>query len=196
MNKKSKGTTLIEIMISILLISIIMVFLFNILVNIKEEYNLSTKRSGDTINRASYTRIIQNDLINLKLIGISNCSNGKLCIVFKFSDNIQKDLIINDKSIVYDNEIWELSSGQYDIDKSTFNYLVATTDPSELSQPNVINYYMLKIIVPVQNDVFSNKKFDFEITSVGKNYLNIDCESFKNYLESKGAGKNAYCVNQ
>lgn len=197
MNKKSKGTTLIEIMVSILLISIVMVFLFNILINMKEEYNLSSQRSEDSLNRSSFTRIIQNDFMKHKLNKLTNCNEGKLCIEFTLSGNIIKKLIVNDKSIIYDGEIWELTAGKYDVKKTIFNYYVAETNPTKLNQPNVVNYHSLKIIVPVEYDVFSSKKLDLEITNIESGVLQLNCTTFGNYLFSKGVnGSNVYCYNQ
>ena len=63
MKRKSKGTTLIEIMVSLALISIVLIFVFNILADLKSEDRESTRGPEDSIKRASYTRIIQNDFI-------------------------------------------------------------------------------------------------------------------------------------
>ena len=50
--KKSKGTTLIEIIISIVLISIVLIFAFNLLMDLKQEnwqYVVSIKSTSDIL---------------------------------------------------------------------------------------------------------------------------------------------------
>ena len=200
MKKYSKGTTLIEIMISVLLISFIMVFLFNILINMKEEYNLTAKKSEDSLNRSSYTRIIQNDLIENQVVGVTKCNTGNICLTLKLKNSagttVNKTLSIYEKSIVYDGELWELVGGKYDISNAVFNYSVAETDPNKLSQPNVVNYHLLKFIVPVKHDVFSNRKLDFELVNIGKEVISLNCDDIGNYLSSKGVDlNNFYCGN-
>ena len=203
MNNKSKGTTLIEILISILLMSFIMIFLFNILITIKEEYNVSTERSQDSINRATYTRIIQNDLVKtgLKKINVLNEGNeNKFCIEFEFNDSTKKKLTVenfeeNNKRlgrIIYDDEGWTLSDGTYNISDIKFTYVEPkydkyrdSGDTRYLADPNT-NYHLLKIVVPVSTDILSNKKFDVEISHVDSNSI-VDssfCTDIKSYFQN------------
>ena len=220
MNNKSKGTTLIEIMISILLISFIMIFLFNILINMREEYNLSSQRSQDSLNRATFTRIIQNDLIEvgLKQINISNDGNkNKFCIEFQLNDLSTKKLTVenvveNDKEVgrvIYDGEGWTLSSGTYDISNITFTYVEPKYDRFHDTGDNrFINerdtdYHLLKIIVPVSTDILSNKKYDVEVSHIGFNSVvsyNF-CTKLRNYFQNKleyrniANSSNTTCIN-
>lgn len=170
MNKYNKGTTLVEIMVSVILISIVMIFIFTILVDLKSEYSLSTKRSTDSINRAALIRIIQNDFINLKLNGISdNCDDGKVCLYFYFQKdpNVRK-LVVYDNYIVYDldtnakKERWELSGGNYNADQVKICYY-------ENGNPGKENHY-LRINIPASFNTSSNRKYDIELTNydVGK----------------------------
>ena len=198
MNNKNKGTTLIEIMVSVMLISFVMILLFNILIKVKEEYNLASKRSADAISRATYTRIIQNDLINYGLKGIASCSNGLFCLRFTLDNNQVRYLILEDsKTISYgdssNKEKWELTLGTYNKNDIRFTYNVATTNNSLLnSNSSVVNYHLFKLIIPVSSDVTSNKKFDLEITHVGNKALSLNCSSLPSYVRTNSA---YYCIN-
>lgn len=202
MNNKSKGTTLIEIMISILLISFVMVFLFNILINMKEEYNLSSLRSKDSLNRATYTRIIQNDLIKIGLKKVNILSDGsedRFTLEFELEDSSKKKLIVenfNDNNqrvgrIIYDDEIWTLTSGTYDISNIIFTYVEPkyekyhdTGEGIYLASDN--DYHVLKIIVPASSDIETNKKLDVEISHIAPNSVASSsfCNDLRNYFQN------------
>ena len=92
---KSKGMTLVEIMISVTMISLVMIFTFNILSDMKSENSQATRRSTDSINRATIIRIVQNDFIYKTLIKVEGCpinSSILYCYKFTYSDNSTKML--------------------------------------------------------------------------------------------------------
>ena len=62
MNKK--GMTLMEVLVSLVLISIVMIFIVNLLSDLKNEGILSNKRNEDSLTRASLINVIEADLIN------------------------------------------------------------------------------------------------------------------------------------
>ncbi|MBR1943861.1 MAG: prepilin-type N-terminal cleavage/methylation domain-containing protein [Alphaproteobacteria bacterium] len=167
MKKYSKGTTLIEIMISIALISVVMIFVFNILSDLKDEDRESSKNSTDLLNKASYTRIIQNDFINLDLQKIQGCSdaNSIVCYLFTYQTGTTKKFIVYSNYIVYGDEKWTLTSGNYTKQGSKFCY--------EQSDNSIKPYHLLKIYVPTDLDVSSNKNYDVELTDVRDYYLTI-----------------------
>ena len=163
MKKYNKGTTLIEIMISVLLISIVLVFLFNILLDLKKEKDLTARSGEDSIKRSSYTRLVQNDFIQLGLSKITGCNDGSICFVFHYNDASNKKFIVYDNYVVYDDEKWQLSdNNQYQIHETTFCY-------SEKG-----NNSFLKINVPVTQVVSSNKKLDVELTNASNHKINIE----------------------
>ena len=65
MNKK--GLTLVELIFSLALISIIMVFIFNLIGDLKTEDSLSKTRSEDSLTRSTVINLIQNDFIKIDL---------------------------------------------------------------------------------------------------------------------------------
>ena len=60
----NKGMTLMEVLVSLVLISIVMIFIVNLLSDLKNEDVISAKRNEDTLTRAALINVIQGDLIN------------------------------------------------------------------------------------------------------------------------------------
>ena len=169
MKKYSKGTTLIEIIASLAMISVVLIFMFNILSDLKAEDRASTKGSKDSIERASYTRIIQNDFIKLHLAQIDKCSSSALiCLTFTFREydfapNTYKTLEVFDNYIVYDNERWEIESTKFVKSKANFCYR------SEYGGGSYI-----KIVIPTKLNHATSKNLDLELTYAtdGRFYVN------------------------
>jgi len=74
--KNNKGMTIVEIIVSISLISIILVFLLNLLITVKNYSDKTQSASELLINQAIITREIENDFLNYKLIGVSACTDS------------------------------------------------------------------------------------------------------------------------
>ena len=64
LNMNNKGMTLMEVLVSLVLISIVMIFIVNLLSDLKNEDVISAKRNEDTLTRAALINVIQGDLIN------------------------------------------------------------------------------------------------------------------------------------
>jgi hypothetical protein len=180
MKKYSKGTTLIEIMVSLALISVVLIFMFNILSDLKVEDRESTRGSEDSVERASYTRIIQNDFINLGLKSISYCSapDSLFCYSFVFNNNTTKTLEIYTKDdkgvIIYDNEKWTLDSTTFNKDKAKFCYQESKQqDPIHNSQGVDAKFQLIRIYIPTYLNPSTSRKLDLELTYTTENPVTI-----------------------
>ena len=71
--KNNKGLTVTEIIISISLVSIVLIFLFNALITIKNTNENVSKASTELINQALVTRSIQNDFRTYELQNVYAC---------------------------------------------------------------------------------------------------------------------------
>ena len=197
MYKKSKGTTLIEVLVSVSLIAIVLIFVFNILADLKNEYSLASKRSEDAIARASYTRIIQNDFIAKELTDVTTCSNGGnllLCMNFKYKDGTTKRLEVYKTYVVYDDEKWSLSVGEYTLNDAMICYKnisniidsnknsLSTEKYNELKQDiaagKVDEYHLLKIYLPASANASTNKKYNFELVHISPYKLNVTINGY------------------
>jgi hypothetical protein len=171
MKLNNKGTTLVEIMISIVLIAIVMVFLFNLLLDLRADDGLSTKKNTDIINRAGIVRLIENDFTTkgikeLKFCdsdGVS-CTDNNLHFNIYFKDGSNKVLNVYKDYITYGMERWDLTSSSYDL--TNFNYCLINNVPYGTATSN---YYSLKISIPVVKKSNSRAKLDIDLYSLGTN---------------------------
>lgn len=174
MNKK--GMTLMEVLVSLVLISIVMIFIVNLLSDLKNEGILSNKRNEDSLTRASLINVIEADLINTNpylVTFIKNCDqvsnkNTKTCYQFVFQNTQNnstqsKYLYINSNFIAYgptnSMEKWELNYGIYDVDNISISYIGGK---SSSNAPSI-----LAIHIPVIGvDASAKNKFDIELTAL------------------------------
>lgn len=160
----NKGITLVELMVSIVLISIVMVFIFALLLDMKNEDYLSSSKSEDALNRSEIIHLIENDFINYKLSRVSqtSCPSGaKFCLRFDFYNNGSKNLIFFDNHLVYDNEVFYISVGSFEVENSKFCY--TQTDS---------NYAYFSLTVPITHDATVKRK-----TSIDLSYLSTKSDS-------------------
>lgn len=72
--RNNKGMTLTEIIICVVLVSIILVFLLNLLITVKKHSDSEKNASNLLINQSVLTKEIQKDFNDYKLKGVSSCS--------------------------------------------------------------------------------------------------------------------------
>lgn len=174
MNKK--GTTLIEVLISVVLIATIMVFMFNILVDLRNEESLSTLKSTESLNRSAIIHLIQNDitvkgLTKVVFTDTSATDEGKpLIFTFTFKDNSEKELKVYSKSLIYDNEIWKLNNGEYLLTEMKYCYVnQVQVNKTDVASP----YYYLNINIPVSHEASSKRKYDIDITVMNNDTTDV-----------------------
>lgn len=78
MKLNNKGITLIEIIISITLISLVIVFLLSVLITVRHEDKTSKSLSHLKMNQALIIKEINTDFIERELIGIESCEDGTI----------------------------------------------------------------------------------------------------------------------
>ena len=107
MKLNNKGITLVEIIISIALISIVLVFIFSMLIQVNNENTENEVKSSYLINQAAYIKQIEEDFLDYKLKSIGKCStsnssypsvsldNYNTCLHFKYdTDDIDAYLFL------------------------------------------------------------------------------------------------------
>lgn len=179
----NKGTTLIEVMVSVALIAIVMIFMFNLLVDLKNEESLSSKKSNDALNRSAIIHLIQNDIISKGIHTIlfcndanDTCDEDHLFFTIDFVDRTTKKLIVAKKYMVYDNERWSLDSGSYELTKMTYCFR------HDISSNGVYSpYYFLNISIPVTHDATSRRKYGLDIFEI-RSEDNVNIPSSITYL--------------
>jgi prepilin-type N-terminal cleavage/methylation domain-containing protein len=76
--KNNKGMTIVEIIVSITLVSVVLVFLLNLLITVKGYKDKSQSASDLLINQALITKEAENDINNYGLTEISYCDDNIL----------------------------------------------------------------------------------------------------------------------
>ena len=79
---KKKGMTLVEVIISVGLISVVMIFLFNLLLDIQYQSNHSSYLKENQRNRALIIKRVEEDLMNNPLTSVSLQKNSNYAIIY------------------------------------------------------------------------------------------------------------------
>lgn len=165
--KKKNGMTMIEIMLAVALISLVLIFVLNILIDLRQEETLSRYKSQDQLNRSIITKTIQDDLLNRGgLSDLNACATGNTliaCVQLHYLDGSVGYIKIGRDTLSYqignDIEKWTLHSGSYSCSFS-YNY----------EELNGFNQYAMRLYFPVDlsGNVLDNKmNFDVEILYMG-----------------------------
>ena len=87
--KNNRGITLVELIISISLISIVILFLFQLLVDVRYSDNRIDYARNNQQTRAVILKTIQDDFLDYGLIGLSDdgSTDEQLIITFKYPIN-------------------------------------------------------------------------------------------------------------
>lgn len=80
----NKGFTLMELMISVSLVSIVLIFTLNLLNDIRAEEDMGSNKTADLTNRTIITKVVQKDLDNLQIkefgtTGNNNVNRSTIC---------------------------------------------------------------------------------------------------------------------
>ena len=139
----NKGSTLLELIISIALISVILVFMVRLLVDLNDSETNNKYAKKNQVIRAEILRTIENDLQTKTLIDIrDNSTTSNLIVTFKFEDNKESSINVLKDKLTYKNtdgktRTWTLKEGYFDI----------TQVPVDFNQDE--NIYSLIIYIPV-----------------------------------------------
>lgn len=127
MNKK--GFTMTELIVSIAIIAVVMIFLVNLLVDVRYDKKNELYDTKNQINRAEIIKTIQNDLDGKVITGITDTgsSSNNLVINITTNDNDNSNHIIKADS----NHISYISSGKttkWSLEKNNDETYIKTSD--------------------------------------------------------------------
>ena len=163
----NKGTTLVEVLVSVVLIAIVMIFIFNLLSDLKNEDYLSNYRTQDSLNRTELIHLVENDFINMELLNVTsnNCGSDKMCITFEYKDKIGitriKQLEIKQNEIIYGDEKW------------LFNSKIQLDGTVYCAKSNYNGYYIFNLNVPINHEATSARKLSIDISYLSTKSVNI-----------------------
>lgn len=179
MNKK--GFTLVEIIVSISLVSVVMIFLFQIITTIKNIYDKQNNKNDIKITVAVITREVERDLSSFGLVGVptKTCDMANNNIIPSTATNVKCIKLIYDGNNVKNNEgyiVYYQNNGKYFLGyKRGKENIIETQTVREInvapkedviistvnSEDNGLS--SLKMVVPISKD---NKKYDLVINFV------------------------------
>ncbi|NLM63353.1 MAG: hypothetical protein GX190_03470 [Mollicutes bacterium] len=91
--KSKKGFTIAELVLSFSISSMVIVLLFQLLLSLKDLYNMTGYKTEMLIKQATISKQINEVLSANTIIGIEDC--GVDCILFSFDNGSNKELSIN-----------------------------------------------------------------------------------------------------
>ena len=167
MNKK--GFTVVELIVSFTLAMTISVFLFQIVINLKNLYTNSTIKT-ELINIQSLVSRQMNENFKKGIISVDEC--GDRCYEFFYIDDTSDKLILSDDSIEFGNYKSKLPKNSY-IRNETINISSSTTFSDSFDDS------LLIINVPIYNENFKDEVYNIKIVypyNSNENDLNFDIE--------------------
>ncbi|MEG0026239.1 MAG: prepilin-type N-terminal cleavage/methylation domain-containing protein [Bacilli bacterium] len=103
----NKGFTMIELIVSFTLTSIIIIFLTQIIINLKEVQEYSGIKTDLLIKQSNISNKINKELTQKKIVNIEECNDiPDYCLNFIFDDGNNSKLIVDkaNKIIAYDGD--------------------------------------------------------------------------------------------
>lgn len=201
MKLNNKGLTLIELLISIVLVGIVLAFLFQILMDLKDETDNNDFAFNNQVNRLEAVYAVERDLIEYNLVGIEDVSTDDIIVNFYFrkgggtktatlSTSVTPGSILSDDkyyikytSVDEVNYTWLMKGASID-PCGTFTYLYNSSTNSYYFH---LNLYLYNSIFNARNyKEFNNTVDDIEISHTG-NILNF--ASNNNYLTNSISGE-------
>lgn len=114
MKFNKKGTSLAELIVSVALISVVMIFMFRLLLDLNNEQVNNDFAIDNQIIRAEIIRMIENDLNDKKIFEINDVSSeGEMKIQFHYTDGTAE--------IVAKKESFKFTDSKGETRKWTFN---------------------------------------------------------------------------
>ena len=154
MNKR--GVTILELLISIVIISVVVLLLLQVIMSLRKINNDETYASGDEINRTTIIKNIEHDFLTLGLKGLNVKKEDNKTIINLIYEEESKELIIKDNELIYEDE--------YSLKSNKASYDICP----DISYVDLDDYYLIKINIKVLID---NKNTtlndDIELTYLG-----------------------------
>ena len=192
MKLNNKGITLVEIIISIALISIVLVFIFSMLIQVNNENAENEVKSSYLINQAAYIKQIEEDFLDYKLKSIGMCNNDNKNHPTVTLDNYNTCLHFK-----YDYETTATTDG---IDAYLFLYQRTKSDST--GNETALSYYRdeggannFKQTVILENYVWPNTSSDTFKVSPRDQILTTSCTAYSAKLPIIGPDGNDYSIN-
>ena len=172
MKNNNKGFTLVELITSFALASVIMIFIFNIVVILKNNYISKSVRTDLLIKQSLLSQKMNEDFTNNNVKDVVTCDSDKKCYEFTFADDTVKQLKISadDKTITYGDYTYELANSSY---TSKINVSTKSITLDDVT----INDSLLVIDIPILNKKYTDTNFGVKVVYQYNSHLvDLDVE--------------------
>ncbi len=197
MKLNKKGITLIEIIVSVTLISIVLIFLINLFIKVRNVYNRSQIQTEYKMLASNVIKAIQDDIENFGLANIKYIDKtSKYAVLITFdtsrptylSEPIRKILkIYNDKGTYYISYAYDGDYSAY-LTSDERSSGVVREMPSDIILNSDTNYIELtkkeniyKIKIPISNEL--GNIYDINIVGVTKGLQNVEVTNSNYFFE-------------
>lgn len=150
-NKNKKGFTLVELVLSVTLLSIVLIFMMAMLVDLKDKEKSNGADAKLLVNQAIISNTINTDIIKYGLESVSACASMN-CFILSFGDGTEKTLKLmsDNQTLFYGNE------------RST-DFIRTLPNGRKYSSIHYYLYANLEIIRISVSKVYKNEDYDAEI---------------------------------
>ena len=198
----NKGMSIVEIIVSVALVSIVLIFMINLLITVKSSSDTSQNKSDALINRALIVKEIEKDFVDYELNGVYSCNTNSItggvrailpstakniyCLRFTFNNITDSGYLIqyvdNNKSIIGykrgSNQIVRESA--YPMNPSDNN---SRGSIESSCSSNSYENCAIKIVMPIKDE--ENNNYSIKLTYIYKRnnftYSNINSNGFVSY---------------
>lgn len=156
-----KGNTLIELIISIALMSIVLVFLMHLLIDLNNTNTNNKFAKNNQINRTEIIKFIEQDLNKNTLTKIEdNSTNDTLIIKFLFKDNKESTITATNNTFTYENSenykrLWTMKDATINTKKATVLYREGSYEDNGITNKGI---YTLQIDIEIYTTNDLNKE--------------------------------------
>lgn len=183
MKLNNKGITLVELIISISLISIVIMFLFRLLVDVRYSDNNTDYNRQNQQKRAIIMKAIQTDFLERKLIALTDTNTqnaGELVVNFRYGDGTTGKLSVYADSLTYQNsdgiEKWLLEK-ETTTTKYNLSCVQYTTSLSESNLKDNGEFFYVRFTIPINVNAKRNFIDDLEFFYLGEKKDILDIEN-------------------
>ncbi len=214
MKLNNKGMSLMELLVSIVLVGIVLTFLFQLLVDLKNETNNNNYAYNNQVNRTEAIYTIEQDLNKYTLLGVEDKSTGENIIInfYYRKGNDTKTASLNTAITTSTNELGDEVKKYYlrytsvDTVKYSWEMKGAEIDPCGMFSyylDSASGNYYFKMNIYLYNSVYhernnkdkNNAVDDIEITYAGKKDDLITTNGSYLTGSTKGDKKIGICTN-
>ena len=190
-----KGNTLVELIISIALMSSVLVFLISLIIDLNNTNTNNKFAKNNQINRTEIIKFIEQDLNKNTLTKIEdNSTSNTLIIKFLFKDNKESTITATNNTFTYENSennkrLWTMKDATINTKKATVLYREGSYEDNGITN-NVIYTLQIDIEIYTKNDLNKEKNNNLvddillgyygktsDFTSLTKSCLGYNCNN-------------------